>query len=120
MNGIDDVGTEWVTFSHLGGADLVRLAGEVDMANASAIGAEIATHTVASSTVLIDLTAVSFLDSAGVRLLDTLIGAYGERGTPVQLVVAPTGPVRLTLMMCAFREDLLSPDLTSAAEAVGR
>ncbi len=119
MNGIDDVGTEWVTFSHLGDSDLVRLAGEVDMANAAAIGAEIAAHTVASSAVLIDLTAVSFLDSAGVRLLDTLIGAYGERGAAVQLVVAPTGPVRRTLEMCAFREDLLSADLVSAAAAVG-
>jgi anti-sigma B factor antagonist len=120
MSGIGDIGTEWVTFSRLGGTDLVRLAGELDMANASAIGAEIATHTVASSAVLIDLTAVSFLDSAGVRLLDTLVGAYGERRTPVQLVVAPTGPVRLTLKMCAFREDLLSADLASAAAAVGR
>ena len=110
---------EWVTFSHLGRADLVRLAGEIDVANAPAIGAEIAAQTAASSAVLIDLTAVSFLDSAGVRLLDTLIGALGERRTPVRLVVAETGSVRLTLTMCAFREDVLSPDLAAAVAAVG-
>jgi anti-sigma B factor antagonist len=116
----DDMGAEWVTFSHVGGADLVRLAGEIDVANAPVIGAEIATQTASSSAVLIDLTAVSFLDSAGVRLLDTLVGALGERRTPVWLVVAPTGPVRLTLMMCAFRDDLLVPDLAAAAAAVAR
>lgn len=111
---------EWVTFGRFGGADLVRLAGEIDMANAPAIGAEIAVHTAASTAVLIDLTAVSFLDSAGVRLLDTLVGVLGERRTPVRLVVAGTGAVRLTLSMCAFREDVLSADLASAAAAVER
>jgi anti-sigma B factor antagonist len=111
-------GNEWVTVSRLGGADLVRLAGEIDMANAPAIGQEIAARTAASSAVLIDLTAVSFLDSAGVRLLDTVVGALGERRTPVRLVVPPTGPVRLTLQLCAFREDLLVTDLGAAADAV--
>jgi anti-sigma B factor antagonist len=115
-----EVGAQWVTFSRLGGADLVRLAGEIDVANAAAIGAEITVHTVASSAVLIDLTAVAFLDSAGVRLLDTLVGEFDERGTPVRLVVAVTGAIRLTLTMCAFRDDLLASDLTSAVQAVGR
>jgi anti-sigma B factor antagonist len=115
-----DVGAQWVTFSRLGGADLVRLAGEIDVGNALDIGAEIALQTAASRAVLIDLTAVAFLDSAGVRLLDTLVGELGERRTPVRLVVAETGAIRLTLMMCAFRDDLLAGDLASAAEAVGR
>jgi anti-sigma B factor antagonist len=111
---------QWVTFSRLGGADLVRLAGEIDLANAPAIGREIATHTVAADAVLIDLTAVSFLDSAGVRLLDTLVGAYEERNAAVRLVVAPTGAVWFALRLCAFREDLLDTDLAAAAAAVVR
>jgi anti-sigma B factor antagonist len=116
---VNGVGTQWVTFSRLGGADLVRLAGEIDVDNAPAIGAEITLQTAGSSAVLIDLTAVAFLDSAGVRLLDTLVGALGERRTPMRLVVAATGAVRLTLTMCAFREDLMVGDLASAARAVG-
>jgi anti-sigma B factor antagonist len=119
VSDIDGVGTEWVTVSRLHGAELVRLAGEIDVANAALIGAEIATRTAGSRAVLIDLTAVSFLDSAGVRLLDVLIGELGAREVPVRLVVAPTGPVRLTLMICAFRDDLLTTDLATAVEAVG-
>jgi anti-sigma B factor antagonist len=116
----DEVGARWVTFSRLGGADLVRLAGEIDVANAPGIGAEIALQTATSNAVLIDLTAVAFLDSAGVRLLDTLVGELGERRTPVRLVVSEAGAVRLTLMMCAFRDDLLAGDLASAVRAVAR
>jgi anti-sigma B factor antagonist len=116
MSGLDE--NEWVTFSRLGGADLVRLAGEIDMSNAPAIGAEVALQTAASSAVLIDLTAVSFLDSAGVRLLDALVGEFAARRVPVRLVVAPTGAARLTLTICAFRDDLLATDLAAAAAAV--
>jgi anti-sigma B factor antagonist len=114
----DGVGAEWVTFSRLGSAVLIRLAGEIDMANSPVISREIAAQTAAATAVLIDLTAVSFLDSAGVRLLDTLVGTLGGRNTPIRLVVAPSGPVRLTLLLCAFRDDLLETDLAAAADAV--
>ena len=110
---------QWVTFSRLGAADVVRLAGEIDLANAGQIGQEIAAQTIRARAVLIDLTAVSFLDSAGVRLLDTLVGALAERDTPIRLVVAESGAVRMTLRLCAFREDLLATDLTAAATALG-
>ena len=114
----DGIGAEWVTFGRLGPAVLVRLAGEIDMANSPVIGQEIAGQTAAATAVLIDLTAVSFLDSAGVRLLDTLVGTFGERGTPIRVVVPATGPARRTLLLCAFREDLLETDLAAAAAAV--
>lgn len=117
---MNDANPEWVTFSDLGGADLVRLVGEIDMANAPAIGRQIAAQTAAAKAVLVDLTAVSFLDSAGVRLLDVLVGELAARDTPVRLVVQRTGPVRLTLRLCAFREDLLEDDLEAASSAVCR
>jgi anti-sigma B factor antagonist len=113
------LGGQWVTFSRVGTTDVIRLAGEIDMANAGVIGREIAAQTVRARAVVIDLTAVSFLDSAGVRLLDTLVGALAERQTPIRLVVAETGAVRMTLRLCAFREDLLDTDLTAAATALG-
>jgi anti-sigma B factor antagonist len=114
----EPIGAEWVTFSRLGGIDVVRLAGEIDLANAGMIGQEIAAQTIRARAVLIDLTAVSFLDSAGVRLLDTLVGALSDRQTPIRLVVADAGAVRMTLRLCAFREDLLDADLTAAAAAL--
>jgi anti-sigma B factor antagonist len=110
---------EWVTFARLGSAELVRLAGEIDLANAPEIGREIQRRTGHSGAgVLIDLTAVSFLDSAGVRLLDSLVGDLDRSGTPIRLVVGETGPARMTLQLCAFRDDLMSTDLDRAADEV--
>jgi len=111
---------QWVTFAKLGSADLVRLTGEIDLANAPEIGREIVRQTRASGKLLIDLTAVSFLDSAGVRLLDALVGDLDGLGTPVRFVVGETGAARMTLQLCAFRDDLLSTDLDRAADELGR
>jgi anti-sigma B factor antagonist len=110
---------EQVTFAKLGRADLVRLVGEIDLANAPAIGREIAVNMNRSGAVLVDLTAVSFLDSAGVRLLDALVGDLDLAGTPIRLVVGETGPARMTLQLCAFRDDLMATDLERAAADLG-
>lgn len=108
-----------VSFSRIGRADLVRVAGEIDLANAPAIGRQIVAHVTESGAVLIDLTAVSFLDSAGVRLLDTLVGDLDDHGKAIRLVVGETGAARMTLQLCAFRDDLLATDLERAAEELG-
>ena len=68
---------------------------------------------------LVDLTRVSFLDSAGVRLLDALAGDMSQSGTPFRLVVGDRGPARITLTLCAFRDDLLATDLDRAAAELG-
>ena len=70
----------------------------------------------AAGAVLIDLTAVSFLDSAGVRLLDALVGDLDEHGhaDPASWS-ASAAPARMTLQLCAFRDDLLATDLDRAA-----
>jgi len=108
-----------VTFARIGNAGLIRLAGEIDLASAPAIAREIVAHTSESDALLIDLTAVSFLDSAGVRLLDTLVGDREDSGARIRLVVGETGAARMTLQLCAFREDLLATDLSRAAEELG-
>jgi anti-sigma B factor antagonist len=104
-----------VSFSRLGTAELVLLAGEIDLSNAHEIGRAIARHTTAAGAVLIDLTRVSFLDSAGVRLLDALAGDMNSSGRPIRLVVGERGAARMTLTLCAFRDDLLATDLDRAA-----
>jgi anti-sigma B factor antagonist len=104
-----------VRFSKFGRAELVTLDGEIDLATAPAIGREILARMTAPGAVLIDLTAVSFLDSAGVRLLDTIVGDLDGRGTPIRLVVGEGGAAQTTLQLCAFREDLLATDLERAA-----
>jgi anti-sigma B factor antagonist len=108
-----------VTFSKLGGASVVHLSGEIDMANAPAIGRAIVRNLADAGAVLIDLTEVTFLDSAGVRLLDVLVGDLDDHGTPIRFVVEEGSAARLTLELCAFREDLLTTDLKQAADDLG-
>jgi anti-sigma B factor antagonist len=107
---------EQVRFSRRGRADVVTLEGEIDLATAPGIGREIVAHMTDAGAVLIDLTAVSFLDSAGVRLLDTLVGNLDDQGTAIRLVVGEGGAARMTLQLCAFRDDLLATDLERAAD----
>ncbi|MGK5685030.1 STAS domain-containing protein [Actinoplanes sp. URMC 104] len=109
----------WVTFSQLGDAEVVSLNGEIDLANAPEIGKAIVERIQSAGKVVIDLTTVSFLDSAGVRLLDALIGDLSDHGTPTRLVVGETGAARMTLQLCAFREDLLATSLDRAAAEIG-
>lgn len=111
---------EQVSFGRFGDAELVCLAGEIDMANAPEIGKEIVGHTAGTpGPLLVDLTAVSFLDSAGVRLLDALVGDLQRQRRPIRFVVGDSGAARMTLQLCAFREDLLAPDLARAAADLG-
>jgi anti-sigma B factor antagonist len=110
---------QWVKFSRLGDAELVSLTGEIDLANAGAIGKAIVGRVRAAGKVLIDLTMVSFLDSAGVGLLDALVGDLAAQGKHIRLVVGERGPARMTLQLCAFREDLLATDRDRAAAELG-
>ena len=110
---------QWVSYSSFGDAELVSLTGEIDMANASAIGKAIAGSIVHGRKVLVDLTLVSFLDSAGVRLLDNIVGDLGDHGGSIRLVVGERGPARMTLQLCAFRPELLAIDLERAAADLG-
>ena len=107
---------EWtVSFSRRGVAEVVHLKGEIDLANANDIGRAIVGRVSDAKAVLIDLTAVTFLDSAGVRLLDLVVGDLNDRGRPIRLVVGERGAARMTLQLCAFRSDLLATDLEQAA-----
>jgi anti-sigma B factor antagonist len=106
---------QWVSFSKLGDAEVVNLTGEIDLANSGEIGRAIVGRIREAGKVLIDLTTVSFLDSAGVRLLDALVGDLLTHGAKTRLVVGERGAARMTLTLCAFREDVLSTDRERAA-----
>ncbi|MFC4017101.1 STAS domain-containing protein [Micromonospora sp. GCM10011542] len=99
-----------------GGCEVVELRGDVDHANAELVERDVLTATRAAAGVVIDLTAVSFLDSAGLRCLDRLVTAFRHRRAPVR-VVAPQGTaVRFTLELIEFLPDLLA---TTVDEAIG-
>ncbi|MEV6637129.1 STAS domain-containing protein [Actinoplanes sp. NPDC051470] len=108
-----------VAYSRRGPVAVVSITGEIDLATAAAIGREIVGYVGGEDPVVIDLTSVSFLDSAGVRLLDWIVGDMDDRGRGIRLVVGATGPARMTLQLCAFRDDLLATDLDKAAADLG-
>src|SRR4051812_5133930 len=97
--------------TRMGTVDVVRMVGEIDLANAAEIERDVVEQTSRAAAVLVDLSAVSFLDSAGVRLLDRLVEHCLGRDVPVRVLVPAGSALRTTLRLCAFRDDLLAADL---------
>ncbi|GIJ45770.1 hypothetical protein Val02_26560 [Virgisporangium aliadipatigenens] len=100
------------------GGCVVRLEGDVDVAVASALESDIRRRVGAPDGVVLDLTAVSFLDSAGIRLVDSLVGHYERQGVTVRVVAPPGGSARFALEISVFRPDLLADDVPPALAAL--
>jgi anti-sigma B factor antagonist len=98
---------------------VVRFYGEIDLGSAPALEESILRQTAAASAVVLDLTGVTFLDSAGVRLFDSLVGVYDRCGLQHRLVAPAQSVARFTLRLCAFRADLIEPNVPAARAAVG-
>lgn len=96
------------------GVLVAGISGEIDLANADVLEAAVLAQVAASPAgTVVDLTAVTFIDSAGVRFLDHVVAAL-----PAQhrlLVVAPEpGRARFTLRLCGFPDALLRAALADA------
>jgi anti-anti-sigma factor len=72
---------------------VVRLHGEVDMANVDDIGDRLRAAADPSGTADLDLTAVTFFDSSALRMLHKLSDEFDHAGGRLTVVVAPTGIV---------------------------
>lgn len=72
-----------------------RLHGELDMSNAQDVGDSIAAAVPNDAAGLVlDLTELAFIDSAGIRTLLSLVGRFGWHGQTLTFVAAPGSPVR--------------------------
>ncbi len=99
---------------------IVRLSGELDIGNAASIGAEIR-RAVENRTfaLAVDLTEVSYVDSAGVRLLFDLAGELRARRQELVVVAEPGSAVTRVLAIVAFdRVAVVADDLDAALEQV--
>jgi anti-sigma B factor antagonist len=109
-----------VSIRSLGGVCVITLEQDVDTAVADRIEAEIVARTTPSTPLVVDLTGVGFLDSAGVRLMDRLIGRHRRAGSTAVVVAPDASPPWFTLRMCEFPDEHLRPSLHDAvAAAVG-
>ncbi len=99
---------------------VAAVSGEIDLSNAADLeGAVLAAAADARAGLVVDLTGVTFLDSAGVRFLDHVLAA---RLPEQRMLVAAAagGRVRFTLRLCGFPEDLLRATVDRAtAELAG-
>jgi anti-sigma B factor antagonist len=96
---------------------VATIQGEIDMSNAAELEMRLVDAIKGTSGLALDLSGVTFIDSAGVRLLDHLVVA-AEPETPIRIVTDASGPVPFTLRLCGFREDLLAPTMTDAIHAL--
>jgi anti-sigma B factor antagonist len=105
-----------LTVTTFGTTRLVALSGEIDVSNAASLEDRVLRSISSAGSVVVDLTRLTFIDSAGVRLLDHLVAADPPGGIRV---VVSAGGVRTTLRLCGFRPDLLADTLEDALRDLG-
>jgi anti-anti-sigma factor len=77
---------------------VLHVSGEIDLGNARALGDQVREH-LADAPVFLDLRGVSFMDSSGVRMLDTLAGQAQEAGWTLRVGTELSDQVRRVLEM---------------------
>jgi anti-anti-sigma factor len=83
-----------VTFERHGEVIVARLTGEIDMSNAEAIGAAVLDATPNDVLgVVLDLTDVRYLDSAGIYVVFGMRSRLRARGQVLRLVIPDGSPV---------------------------
>jgi len=102
---------------------VAHLRGEVDMSNAWQLRDELnaATRNDAVGLVL-DLSQVEYLDSAGIHLIHRLRGALRTRGQQLRLVIPPVSPVNDTLRLAGldWDEEVVGNTEAAARELLAR
>ena len=99
---------------------LVRLTGELDMSVAGPAGDRIAAAVPnAALGVVVDMTALDFIDSSGVSMLFGLARRVGSHRQQLRVVAAPGKAVARVLEIVEFRRAApVDPDVDSAVAGI--
>jgi anti-anti-sigma factor len=103
----------------LSGDDVVvaRLSGEIDMSNANEVGDELSSAVPNTALGLVlDLTALTYLDSSGVHLVFDLAERLRRRQQQLRVVVPSGAPIRRVLRIVELDDSV--PVLASVDEAI--
>lgn len=110
------------SFDREGPVLVVRLRGDIDLENADRLLRQTLDHSFEDGVLalVVDLSEVTFLDSAGIRTLFGIHTAMGERGRPVGVVV-PRGAVIARVLTITGIPDVmvLAPSIDEVKELVG-
>ena len=100
---------------------VLRASGELDVAVVPALLPELPALVSAAQAVVLDLTAVTFFDSSGVRLVDRLARECARAQAPFRVVAPPTEVAsRQVLDIVGLTDALASDDLAAALRFVQR
>jgi stage II sporulation protein AA (anti-sigma F factor antagonist) len=101
------------------GVLVARITGEVDGSNAVELGRALGAKLPSSAHgLVVDLSAVAYMDSAGIELLFALTRRLGERRQRLGLSVPAQSPVRRVLEICDIAS--VAPMEESAEAAAAR
>ena len=89
------------------GVSVARVRGEIDLSNADSIFSTLARAGAPTNTgLIVDLSEVAYLDSAGVRLLFRLARALGEANRTLRTVVPGDATIRRVLELANMHEQI--------------
>ena len=96
---------EGLQFSERGDAVVARLAGEVDLSNASSVKDRLL-HAVPNSAaaLVLDLSETAYVDSSGVRLIFELAERLRSRGQKLELVVPDDSRIKRVLLLTEVQQ----------------
>ena len=99
-------------------ARVLRMRGDLDIAVAPELMPRVPELVAGVPGVVLDLSAVTFFDSAGVRLVDRFARECGRDGVAFAVVAAPGTPPARVLEIVGFGPPLVASDLDAALAAV--
>jgi anti-anti-sigma factor len=107
-----------VTFETLEGVVVARVEGELDMSNASELGASITAKVPSDARGLVlDLADVGYVDSAGIHVFFELRERLRRRGQEIRLALAADSPVATALEYAGVQRTLgAAPTVRDAIE----
>src|SRR5262245_17121624 len=100
-----------IAFEQAERAAVIRIDGEVDMSNADRLHAELMARVGIDPWLIVDLSACSYMDSAGLSVIAQVDGRCREVGSGLRLVVDPASGVERVLAMTRLNE-MLNVDRT--------
>lgn len=100
-----------------GGTVLARLSGEIDLSNAGAVEDKVTGSLAGATGIAVDLSGLSYLDSAGLALLVRLSGRLTSAAGSLRLVVPPSAVVGRTLSVSGLAEAIPVDETVEAALA---
>jgi anti-anti-sigma factor len=105
-----------IHFESVDDAVIAHIHGEVDMSNAEQLGAALGSQVPTDARALVlDLTGVGYLDSAGIRMIYNLRNRLDDRGHQLTLVLGPEAAIAETLRIAGVTRSVAAVETVEAA-----